>query len=101
MKPAPVQWPLGGARSLFRVVPLQVHRGPDGPGQDLLEPGQLPDGGEDLPQVGGGVQRGRHVEAERGPRALRAEQVQGGHRLLRAHREEALRQRESCVYNGT
>lgn len=33
----------------------QVHRGPDGPGQDLLEPGELPDGGEDLPQVVGGL----------------------------------------------
>lgn len=76
------------------VSTSQVHRGADGPGQDLLEPRELQHGGEDLPQVGGGVQRGRHVEAERGPRTLHAEQVQGGHRPLRAHRQEALRRRE-------
>lgn len=79
-------------------VAAQVHCGADGPGQDLLEPGELQHGGEDLPQVGGGVQRGRHMEAERGPRPLHAEQVQGGHWPVRAHCQEALRRRE---YGGT
>ena len=38
------------------------------------------------------MQRERHLEAERGARAVHAgEQVQGGHRLLRAHRQEELR----------
>lgn len=35
----------------------QVHCGPDGPGQDLLEPGELPHGGKDFPQVSGGLHR--------------------------------------------
>lgn len=79
---------------LFLIVLSQVHRGPHGPGQDLLEPGELPDGGETFPKVSGGLQRGRHLEAQRGSCPLHAEQVQGGHRLLRANRQEALRQRE-------
>lgn len=62
---------------------FQIHPGADGTGQDLLEPGQLQHGGEDLPQVGGVLQRARHVEAERSTRALHAgQQVQRGHRVL-------------------
>ena len=72
----------------------QVHPGADAAGEDLLGPGQLRAGGEDLPQVGGVLQRARHVEAERRARPLHAgEQVQGGDRLLRADRQETLRQR--------
>lgn len=73
---------------------FQIHRGPHGSGQDLLEPRKLPDGGEDFPQISGVLQRGRHLEAERSSRPLHAEQIQGGHQLLRAHRQEALQQRE-------
>ena len=72
---------------------FQVHSDTDAAGEDLLGHGELRAGGEDLPQVGRVLQRARRVEAQRGARALHAgEQVQGVGRLLRAHRQEALRQ---------
>lgn len=71
---------------------LQIHPCADGAGEDLLEPRELQHGGEDLPQVGGVLQRARHVEAERRARALHAgEQIQRSDRILRAHRKETLR----------
>ena len=55
-------------------------------------------GGENLPQESGVLLRVRHLEVECGSRAVHAgEQVQGGHRLLRAHRQEELRLHPQCV----
>lgn len=72
---------------------LQVHTGAHAAGEDLLGQGELLGGGKSVQEVGGVLQRARHVEAERGARAVHAgQQVQGGHRLLRADSEEALRQ---------
>ena len=72
---------------------LQVHTSFDAAGEDLLGQGELLGGGKSVQEVGGVLQRARHLEAERGARALHAgQQVQGGDGLLRADSEEALRQ---------
>ncbi len=50
-------------------------------------------------EIGGILQRPRYLETECGPRALHAgDQVQGGERLLRADREEALRSITSGMF---
>ena len=68
---------------------LQVHTGAHAAGEDLLGQGELLGGGKSVQEVGGVLQRARHVEAERGARAVHAgQQVQGGHRVLRADKKK-------------
>jgi len=79
----------------------QVHPGADEPGQDLVGQGGLWRGGEALPQVGRVLQRARAVAAQRGAHALHAgDQVQGGGRLLRAHRQKELQQGAPVASRG-